>query len=1071
MSQGRDGNFRILPRLVRTVLGAGVPALLLLLAAIPYCAFQLDGKLRSIVQSRLGEKFPNAHVQVGEARYVAGQGIRLRGITIREAGELGDRALLASVDELWLLTSKELAELALGRATWDRIVLVRPKVLLRQTAEGSWNVDALTPAPGRDEPMPVWQIVDGTVELSNAMLVSGRERIVLRGVNGQGMAQVGKSGAMEHKITMQCHGDDLDSATIKLIAQPSKSVWNMEAAWQGLHFHTAWMHWLPHSARVHLINSDVNITSYGQLNVQCVGKNAPLRWRAQGDCQDGSLDDVRLPLPLANAKGEFSCSHEGLLLRRFSARQGRTTLYFDYEQKGWGAERDCKFEAVARDFECHQDLYGYLPSEFPALRTWWARLTPEGDAHIRVGGRFQNGQFRPALDVELADAAITYEGFPYRVRNAKGTISYRDDRLSGDVTAYAGSRPVRLTMDINKPGKNATGYIALEGEQLAIDGKVIEALESLPSQAAQQVRRLRPRGAFDMHYRWSKESPSQANADREMLLTFSDCQINHELFPYPLSNVRGQVLQRNHVWSLGPSRPLEGTGGDGQVQCQGSLVADAVGSAKLDLFFTGRSIPLNGALRDALDVRGQTLWNDLRPEGKIHFAAHFQHATGAPSSDIEVQVTPDRETVSIHPIHFPYRMERIQGEFEVRRGEVTWKQIRAAHKDTLLTTGGALSAAVGQPWLLQLRDLHVDWNDQDQDFVEALPAPLRKAAAAVSPKGRFHLAGDLTLEGAHGAHENALAQDVPPNASWNLRVDCVNGSLNCGAPIHSIFGAMRDIIGESRNGAFFTRGELECDSMMLFGHAITGVRGPIRATQQGLTLGGGATLSAESVHHRNIVGAAYGGALVASGEIPWREQGNYAIRATLADADLAQFAREFLPGNQQLGGRLDATAHIMGVRNSKQSLRGEGSIRLRDADIYELPIMVSMLKLLSLSPATTSAFDEGNIEYRIMGDYLELPRIDFLGNVFSLKGKGQVKFTKELDLLFAARLGRREIPLLSRISESASERLMPVHVGGTLLEPETSIGSFNGLAEGTSSSQPNNWPKGPLARVNRTRQR
>ena len=1053
MSHGSGIFKKSLCGLGRGFLGIGVPALLLLLAALPYIAYQLDGHVRTVVQKRLSERFPHAHIKVGEARFISGRGIRIRDVSIRKAGQLGDRALLATIDEVWLLTKQELAELALGEVAWGRIALVRPTLFVKQTSPGVWNMASLLPeGDSNAPPLPEWQVVDGAVELVDVMSVGDRAKILLRGVQAMGKTTRTSSGKQEHRIQARFHGDDLESAHVKIFTRPSDSVWNVQGEWRELRWRTAWLNWLPQQARVWLINSELEMGVNGKISAQRIGVNKPWTWQATGDWHDGVFDDVRLPLPLAGLRGEFDASSEGLALKHCSARHGRTTLYFDWTQSRWDERRTCHFEAVARDFECHHDLYRYLPSDFPALRSWWTKLTPDGEAHIRVSGAYQEGVWKPALDVEFVDAAITYDGFPYRVRNAKGHISYQDERLTSDVTAYAGSRPLRFQMDVSRPGKQAIGFIGIEGEQISIDGKVLEALPKLVNR---QVQHLRPRGAFNLRYRWSKDDPNQETADREMLLTFVDCQLNHESFPYPLNNVQGEVLQRNNVWSFGPTRPLEGTGGDGQVQCQGSLATAQDGAAPhLDLFFTGRSIPLNGALRDALDIRGQTLWNDLRPQGKIHFTAHVRHDLSEKRPIVRVQLAPDGDTVSVQPVHFPYRMDHIQGEIEVEQNTVSWKQMRASHEGTTLATGGRLTCDNSSPWHLELSDLHIDWHDQDQDLVEALPIGLRKVFATVSPRGRFHVSGDLSLQQAEVHSEPQLAAAHSPLAQWNLRIDCVNGSLSCGAPLTNIHGAVRDLIGESRDGAVFTRGELECDSVTVLGHPITGIRGPLRITPSGMTLGAGASLGPESVHHRNLVGSAYGGTLVASGELPWASHGNYALRATLADADLSQFAREYLPGHQRLAGRVDATAHILGNRTSRQSLRGGGAIQLRDADIYELPIMVSMLKLLSLSRATPTAFNEGHIEYRIMGDYLELPRIDFLGDVFSLKGKGQVKFSKELDLLFAARLGRREIPLVSRISESAAERLMPVRVTGTLLDPETTIGSLAALNDTSSTATP-----------------
>src|SRR4030095_13023663 len=87
---------------------------------------------------------------------------------------------------------------------------------------------------------------------------------------------------------------------------------------------------------------------------------------------------------------------------------------------------------------------------------------------------------------------------------------------------------------------------------------------------------------------------------------------------------------------------------------------------------------------------------------------------------------------------------------------------------------------------------------------------------------------------------------------------------------------------------------------------------------------------------------------------------------------------------------------------------GTGQIRLRDADIYELPVMIAMLKLLSVQRPDRTAFTTSNIDFRVEGDDLALDRIDFSGDAISLKGKGRMNAQREINLTFHPIVGREE---------------------------------------------------------------
>ena len=93
-----------------------------------------------------------------------------------------------------------------------------------------------------------------------------------------------------------------------------------------------------------------------------------------------------------------------------------------------------------------------------------------------------------------------------------------------------------------------------------------------------------------------------------------------------------------------------------------------------------------------------------------------------------------------------------------------------------------------------------------------------------------------------------------------------------------------------------------------------------------------------------------------------------------------------------------ALARIGGNAQGMHTWRGNGQVRLRDADIYELPVMINLLKLLSIQRPDRTAFTTSNIDFRVEGDDLALERIDFSGDIISLKGTGRMNAQRELNL-------------------------------------------------------------------------
>ena len=168
---------------------------------------------------------------------------------------------------------------------------------------------------------------------------------------------------------------------------------------------------------------------------------------------------------------------------------------------------------------------------------------------------------------------------------------------------------------------------------------------------------------------------------------------------------------------------------------------------------------------------------------------------------------------------------------------------------------------------------------------------------------------------------------------------------------------------------------------------------------------------------------------------------HYALNATLTDADLARCGQELMAGRQRLRGKILATADLTGSGWTRNALLGRGTIRLSEGNVYELPVMISLLKILSIRPPDQSAFSDATIDYRVEGEHIYFDRIDFRGDAISLRGKGEMDSQSAIRLTFYALVGRGELdlPVIKPVvgCRGASQQLLLIHVDGTLQEPRT----------------------------------
>ena len=184
-------------------------------------------------------------------------------------------------------------------------------------------------------------------------------------------------------------------------------------------------------------------------------------------------------------------------------------------------------------------------------------------------------------------------------------------------------------------------------------------------------------------------------------------------------------------------------------------------------------------------------------------------------------------------------------------------------------------------------------------------------------------------------------------------------------------------------------------------------------------------------------------------------QPRWALHANLTDAQLGLWARENLSGRRNLQGRIMAALDLQGAGRTRNTLKGHGAIALRDANVYELPLMISMLKLLSMSAPDANAFSRSDIDFRVQGEHVYFDRLNFNGDAISLLGKGEMNMQSEVHLAFTAIVGRNDVhvPLVSELLTGASQQFLVIYVDGPLQNPNMKKEAFPGLKEAVQHLQ------------------
>jgi hypothetical protein len=985
---------------------------------------------------------------------------------------------LASIDEVVLECDTSLQRLMQGDLCIRRFIVRRPRLRLERTADGAWNTAGLFDvAPCSGEQMPRGGIESGAIEIIDASR-QPPARYVLREIDVSMEENNDDQGPLL-RASGTLAGDYLQQAKISVERRTALRSTKAEIKLDDIELSPALLASLPGEAAE---KASALAALRGRADLQVTlthvsGREQPWQFQAIANLRDGRLDHPRWPHALSQLQAKVRASNAGLEIEHFTASHRQTTLRMNAWRRGWSPNSPAHLHVDAKQVVFDQRMMEILP---PAWQEIWQEFLPEGEGDVNATLAFDGQSWHPEVTLTARNMSGRYFRFPYQIQQVGGWFKAQGKHLRFDFTGKACGAPVRIEGEIHDFGPPGSGRVDISGKRLQFDAALIAAM---PPESRTIVQAFQPRGGFfdlaPLRLWWR---PNDPEIHRQMVLRVYQAFGRYERFPYPLSNVSGVIEQlSDNEWRFSD---FQAASGSGRITCRGSLQPLAVGQIPnppgqvqnssrpaarasedlLQLNLHADKLALNDELRHALPQGTQRLWTNLRPQGLVDLNVMLKIVPSGRHTSLTVAIVPWEESVSIEPSAFSYRWEKLRGQMIYTDGVAELRGLEATHGDTRWRAHGEAKVSLDGSWALALRDLQIDRLHVDRDLLRAVPEAGRKTLVELNPTGAFNLHGEMSF--AQGGHPADSLR-----AAWNMAVVCHGNSLHAGVKLENLFGVVY-LEGQSRNGEVRGSGRLALDSASYRGFQFTEVQGPLTIEPDFIILGSPSEprLQAGSQHlsARCYDGVLHGDAWIRrersrpaapdNGNDDGTSPQAFALRAQLQGASLGRFAREAVVGRQNLSGRVDGTLVLGGTAEGARGLKGAGNIRLREANLYELPVMLSLLKVLSLKEPDTTAFNTGDVEFLIKGDHGQVyfPRIDLDGDALTLRGRGSMGFDKQLALVFQPQLGsrRNQVPIFSALLRSASGQVVELYVGGTLDQPGVRREPFPAVKEALENLQP-----------------
>jgi len=1015
-----------------------------------YLYGRFDEQIRCQVEQILAGHYAKMTVTVRAASLREGEGIEVRGLSICERGAGGPRAELLYVDEMLLCCETDLKQLLTEAPKVTRIRVRRPVLRATRRPDGSLSVARLFPPPKLSDRPPETTIENGTVEIFDPLRTPA-STLVLRNLNltiRSGDPQ--KESPQVRRLEGTLGGDHLRRIELSGRVDPESATWTVAGSIEGLEIAPELRDSLPGPLAERLaVLGELRGHAEVDFHVSYDARQpSPLHFDFSGRLTRGRIDDPRLPYPLSDLTARFRIHDAGVRIDDLTGRSGQATLKLSFNQAGldWGTS-PFELQAELRRLELDRTLRDSLPL---ALQDQWNKFLPSGlvDADVKLG--YSGREWRSDVALRCLSVGFTHHRFPYRLEDGRGTVHFQDDRAEVHLTAYSRSEPVRIDAVLDHVSTDPQGWVEAKTESVELDKKLLLALNERSRKA---VSSLNPRGTMSVFMRLARDGPGQP-WHKHLLLRPLRCSVRHRAFPYPLSNVCGVVEMIDEEWTF---RNLEATNDTARISGHGRITG-AGPARRLELHLVGTDVPLEEELHDALRPGAQRVWSEIRPQGRVDVETDLVYVCEPRQLSVAVRARPQTGTTSIEPVYFPYEMQNVRGLLEYRDGRLTLHGVRAEHGEVSITTDGHCDFRPDGTWQFTLNGLSVDrLRLEDRELAAAMPDGLRRAVLHLKPTGPVNLRGNVELAGDAGPQS-------PVDFQWDIVLGFHRGSLDAGLKLENLYGSVT-LQGASRAGRFHCRGELDVDSLTCRDFQLTEVRGPFFVDNTRVGLGNWAErfrregppqaaarapVPPRPLTARLFGGTLYGDAWVALGEVP-----RYAIRAHLAQGDLSRVAREVIAGKQELRGAVYANVELAGAGRSLNALGGRGRLWLRECDIYELPLMVRLLKILSIREPNRTAFSKSDVDFVVRGGHIYFPRINFNGDAVSLLGQGEMDFQKNVHLTFHAVVGRDEVhvPILREVMGGASQQVMQIQVDGPVTGPEVRKVAFPGVNQALQQLQ------------------
>ncbi len=616
---------------------------------------------------------------------------------------------------------------------------------------------------------------------------------------------------------------------------------------------------------------------------------------------------------------------------------------------------------------------------------------PEYCDMLKNGLAITNGSFHfidkdyfPEGEIYVAGIDMTVKPFAGSLRNLQ-IEGAANDPVFGDFTMTG-------ALDLSGPILN----IKVAADDMNVSKNIFMKMPVVGNSIWERYKpagKLGLKGAFEFD-----NSKGGRKIDRAINIVFKDMEVTYHKWPFTVSRGTGELALLNNMINIKNAEGFVFDAGQEGVNVNLDVVME-LGKQPKTIKLKAYDIKLTDALANKLPDMCRNLWPKFSPQGMGDLDVLYKVVEKGGDVKKDYVVTVDCKDWRVNYKEFPVPTQNINGRIVVGSN----------------VEGGMIGDAPGRVQLLGLKGYFFDGK-------KMCPLNFNGEFAIGNPKSAF------TINIPNLNITDELLENLPEEHKTALKQFKLNGQ----AGLNIIYDRKDDDSEPDLTLALDCKGcRLEDSRFPVPLHGVLG-----RVNMEG-----------NHISATNIIGKCYGGLVEGSINVDLGgDNSHYKGDFFFSEMKMEELFRDVFKTDQDWLGILSGKIKFNRGGANIKGFDAAGKITLKDGNIADVPVALSVINIMNLGLPTKVVFDSGYLDFHIKDNMIIIDEAKAFSSSIELSAKGRVTFDGRLDIMVIVGFSHdilKNIPVFGKLFDfvvgGVRKRLTKVHVGGTISKPKSKL--------------------------------